>query len=228
MNTLVNEELLKQIVDQVIVECAAQTLSSAEAECGKKEIPIEASARHVHLCQKDVEALFGAGHQLTPVRELSQPGQFLCEERVTVIGPKGTFEKVAVLGPARPESQVEISRTDARQLGVNAPLKESGDIAGSPGIFLYSSADNKQGMVQLHKGVIIARNHIHMTTADALRLGVKDKQEVDVRVETDRPMTFHRVLVRVNDSFSLAMHIDFDEANAVGLSANAKGELIAG
>ena len=223
MNTLVNEQLLKEIIDQVIVECTAQTLSSLEAESSKKEIPVETSARHVHLCQKDVEALFGAGHQLTPARELSQPGQYLCEERVTVIGPKGTFENVAVLGPARPESQVEISRTDARQLGVNAVLKESGDISGTPGTFLYSG----KGMVQLDKGVIVARNHIHMTTADAQRLGVRDKQEVDVRIETDRPVTFHRVLVRVKDSFSLAMHIDFDEANAVGLPANAKGELIA-
>lgn len=226
MNTLVNEQLLKQIVNQVIVECTAQTLSSLEAESSKKEIPVETSARHVHLCQKDVEALFGPGHQLTPARELSQPGQFLCEERVTVIGPKGTFENVAVLGPARPESQVEISRTDARQLGVNAVLKESGDIAGTPGAFLYSALGNRQGMVQLDKGVIVARNHIHMTTADALRLGVLDKQEVDVRIETDRPVTFHKVLVRVKDSFALAMHIDFDEANAVGLPANAKGELI--
>ncbi len=223
MNTLVNEQLLKEIIDQVIVECTAQTLSSLEAESSKKEIPVETSARHVHLCQKDVEALFGVGHQLTPARELSQPGQYLCEERVTVIGPKGSFENVAVLGPARPESQVEISRTDARQLGVNAVLKESGDISGTPGVFLYSG----KGMVQLDKGVIVARNHIHMTTADAQRLGVQDRQEVDVRIETDRPVTFHRVLVRVKDSFSLAMHIDFDEANAVGLPANAKGELIA-
>ncbi|WP_299734627.1 phosphate propanoyltransferase [uncultured Endozoicomonas sp.] len=233
MNTLETEQLLKHIVDQVIVECTAMVLSTSDSVAvnengnnsdnnnGKKEIPVETSARHVHLCQKDVEALFGAGHQLTPKRELSQPGQYLCEERVTVIGPKGTFENVAVLGPARPDSQVEISRTDSRQLGVNAPLKESGDIAGSPGVFLYSGA----GMVKLEAGVIIARNHIHMTSADAQRLGVQDKQEVDVRIETDRPVTFHRVLVRVKDSFALAMHIDFDEANAVGLPADAKGEI---
>lgn len=224
MNTAKTEQLLKQIVDQVILECTANSQNSQPALSGRKEIPIETSARHVHLCQSDVEALFGQGHQLTPKRELSQPGQYLCEERVTVIGPKGTLENVAVLGPARPDSQVEVSRTDARQLGVNAPLKESGDIDNSPGVFLYSG----QGMVQLNKGVIIARNHIHMTTADALRLGVTDKQEVDVRVSSDRPLTFHRVLVRVKDSFALAMHIDFDEANAVGLSGDIQGELITG
>lgn len=222
MNTFETEQLLKRIVDQVIHECTATVVGSEQAANGRKEIPIETSARHVHLCQSDVEALFGHGHQLTPKRELSQPGQYLCEERVTVIGPKGTLENVAVLGPARSESQVEISRTDARQIGVNAPLKESGDITGSPGVFLHSGT----GMVQLNKGVIVARNHIHMTTVDALRLGVKDKQEVDVRVETDRPLTFHRVLVRVRDGFALAMHIDFDEANAVGLSSGIKGELI--
>ncbi len=210
----ISEDVLKQIIDQVIIECTVQS--------GKKEIPIESSARHVHLCQRDVDALFGKGHQLTPKRELSQPGQFLCEERVTVIGSKGTFNHVAVLGPVRPESQVEVSRTDARQLGVKAPLKESGDIEDSPGLFLHSG----KGMVQLEKGVIIARNHIHMTRSDAARLGVCDKQEVDVKVETDRPVTFHKVLVRVKDSFSLAMHIDFDEANAISLPAGAKGELI--
>ena len=210
----VDEAFLQQIIDQVMVEC--ETLSDS------KGIPVEASARHVHLCLKDIDALFGPGHQLTPKRELSQPGQFLCEERVNIIGPRGTFQNVAILGPARPDSQVEVSRTDARQLGVKAPLKESGDVTGSPGLFLHSD----HGMVQLDRGVIIARNHIHMTSSDAARLGVTDKQEVDVRIETDRPVTFHKVLVRVKDSFKLSMHIDFDEANAVGLPAGAKGKLV--
>ena len=180
------------------------------------------------ISENDLKELIGKVLKEIDLSEAGSPGktEHLCEERVTVIGPKGTFEKVAVLGPARPGSQVEISRTDARQLGVNAPLKESGDVAGSPGVFLYSALGKEQAMVQLAEGVIIARNHIHMTTADAQRLGVTDKQEVDVRIETDRPVTFHKVLVRVKDSFALAMHIDFDEANAVGLSANAKGELI--
>ncbi len=212
-----SEDQLQQIINQVIGEYCT------DASAGKKMIPIEASARHVHLCQKDVEALFGEGHKLTPKRELSQPGQYLCEERVTVIGPQGSFKHVAVLGPARSESQVEVSRTDARQLGVDAPLRESGDTAATPGLFLLS--DN--GMVQLKQGVIVARNHIHMTSSDAARLGVQDKQEVDVKIETDRPVTFHKVLVRVKDSFNLAMHIDFDEANAVGLPSGAKGELVA-
>ena len=222
MNIFKNEQLLQQIVDQVILECTANGINSAQTDSGKKEIPIETSARHIHLCQSDVEALFGSGHQLTPKRDLSQPGQYLCEERVSVIGPKGTLDNVAILGPARPESQVEVSRTDARQLGINAPLRESGDIAGSPGAFLHS----EKGMVQLQAGVIVARNHIHMTPADARRLGVKDKQEVDVSVATDRPLTFQRVLVRVKDGFALAMHIDFDEANAVDLTTGVKGELI--
>ena len=219
MTTQVNDQLLKQIMDKVIVECTAHVVR----EHSDTTIPVETSARHVHLCQHDVEALFGAGHTLTPKRELSQPGQYLCEERVTILGPKGQFENVAILGPIRPDSQVEISRTDARAIGVDAPLKESGDIAGTPGVFLYSG----KGMVQLKTGVIVARNHIHMTPEDAKRLGVQDQQEVDVRINSDRPMTFHRVLIRVKESFALAMHIDFDESNAVGLSGNVKGELIA-
>ncbi|PVZ72482.1 phosphate propanoyltransferase [Pelagibaculum spongiae] len=207
-----NQQQIVQIIDKVIAEFQ-----------GKNTIPVEASGRHVHLCQKDVDILFGRGHQLTPKRELSQPGQYLCQERVNLIGPKGMLQNVAVLGPARPETQAELSRTDARIVGVDAPIRESGNVKGSPGLVMTAGTN----FVTLNEGVIVARNHIHMTPEDAERLGVKDKDEVDVKVQCGRGITFNDVLVRVNSRFSLSMHIDFDEANAVDLMPNTVGEVIA-
>ncbi len=171
---------------------------------------VEVSARHVHLCKEDVEKLFGAGAKLTYKRDLSQPGQFLSEERVDVVGPKNTFKNVAILGPERPSSQVEISLTDSFALGVTPPVRESGDTAGTPGLILRGP----NGEIALKDGVIVAKRHIHMTPEDAERLGVADKQIVEVRTVTDRPLTFGDVVVRVNPSFKLAMHVDTDEANA--------------
>ena len=188
----------------------------------KLRIPISASVRHVHLCRKDVEALFGAGHQLTPAKPLSQPGQFACEETVTVCGPKGRIERVRVLGPERQETQLEISRTDEFKLGVDAPVRASGKLDGTPGIRL----EGPEGVVELEKGVIQAARHIHMTPADAERLGVEDRQWVMVRVGGERGIIFDDVLVRVKESYVLDMHLDTDEANAADLGPGACGTLI--
>lgn len=187
-------------------------------------IPISASVRHVHLCRENVEALFGAGHQLTPAKALSQPGQFACEETVTVCGPKGRIERVRVLGPERQETQLEISRTDEFKLGVDAPVRASGKLEGTPGIRL----EGPEGAVELERGAIQAARHIHMTPADAERLGVEDKQWVMVRVGGERGIIFDDVLVRVKESYLLDMHLDTDEANAADLSPDAWGILIKG
>ncbi|APG28767.1 propanediol utilization protein [Syntrophotalea acetylenivorans] len=187
-------------------------------------IPISASVRHIHLCREDVEALFGAGHQLAPAKALSQPGQFACEETVSVCGPKGRIERVRVLGPEREETQLEISRTDEFKLGVDAPVRASGKLEGTPGIRL----EGPHGAVELEQGVIQAARHIHMTPADAKRLGVEDGQMVMVRVGGERGIIYDDVLVRVKKSYALDMHIDTDEANAANLGSDAWGVLIKG
>jgi putative phosphotransacetylase len=174
------------------------------------EISLEVSARHVHLSQEAVDKLFGRGYRLKPKKYLSQPGEFLAEERVSIIGPKGIIENCAVLGPVRPKNQVEVSVSDIRKLGVKAQVKDSGDLIGTPGIILASS----EGIVKFDEGVIIARRHIHMTPTDAAYWDLKDKEIVKVKVCSSRPLVFDDVLVRVSDKFSLAMHIDTDEAGA--------------
>jgi len=188
------------------------------------KIPISISARHVHLSVAHVEALFGAGRRLTRKSDLSQPGQFACEECVTLVGPKGTLKSVRVLGPERDESQVEISRTDEFTLGIDAPIRPSGSLAGTPGLRLVGPA----GTVDLTAGVIQAQRHIHMSPEDAARLGVKDKDWVMVRVPGERGIVFDDVLVRVNAQYRLDMHLDTDEANAADLKAGATGLLIKG
>lgn len=181
-----------------------------------KEFLLETSARHVHVSQKDLETLFGKGAELTVKKELSQPGQYASEQRVDVVGPKKTLTGVSILGPVRPATQVEISLTDARSIGVVVPIRESGDIAGSAGCKLVGPA----GEVEITEGVIAAKRHIHMTTADAAELGVQDKQIVAVRVKSEeRSLIFEDVVVRVSDKFGLAMHIDTDESNAAGGTA---------
>ena len=184
-------------------------------------IPIEVSAHHAHLCQDHVEALFGAGHELTQRGDLSQPGQFACEEQVNLVGPKGRIERVRVLGPARGSTQIEIAMTEQFKLGIQAPVRESGDIDGTPGCTLEGTA----GTVELEKGVICALRHIHMTPADALRCGVRDKSIVRIRVPGERELIFGDVLIRVDPSFRLAMHIDTDEGNAAGLQTGSLGEI---
>lgn len=185
-------------------------------------IPVELSARHVHLSQADIDTLFGFGEKLTPAKELSQPGQFLSKERVRLIGPRGVIDNVAVLGPARPESQVEISLTDARILGMDTPVRQSGEIKDTPGIVLSSH----KGIVGLDQGVIVAGRHIHMPAKDAARFNVKDGERVKVRMNSSRPVVMEDVLVRVSDRFNLAMHIDFDEGNACGWKQGVPGTIV--
>ena len=180
---------------------------------------IEVSAHHIHLAQEHVEALFGQGHQLTRHSDLSQPGQFACQEQLTIVGPKGRIERVRVLGPTRKATQVEIAMTEQFKLGIHPPIRESGDIQGTPGCTLEGPA----GSVTLDRGVICALRHIHMTPADALRYGVKDKSTVRVRVPGDRELVFGDVRVRVDPNFRLAMHIDTDEANAANLKTGVQG-----
>ena len=182
-------------------------------------VPIEVSAHHVHLSQAHVEALFGPGHQLTPKFDLSQPGQFACEEQVNLVGPKGRIDRVRVLGPARKATQVEIAVTEQFKLGVVAPIRESGDVKGTPGVTL----EGKTGNVALAEGVIAAMRHIHMPPEDALRFGVRDKYMVRVRVSGDRELVFGDVLIRVSPAYRLAMHIDTDEANAANLVTGTPG-----
>jgi len=180
---------------------------------------VEVSAHHIHLTQEHVEALFGKGHQLTHQADLSQPGQFASKEQLTIVGPKGRIERVRVLGPTRPITQVEIAMTEQYRLGVHPPVRESGDIKDTPGCTLEGPA----GSVKLERGVICALRHIHMTPSDALRYGVRDKSVVRVRIAGDRKLVFGDVLVRVSPNFALAMHIDTDEANAASVKTGAQG-----
>lgn len=188
-----------------------------------KQILVETSARHVHLSREDLDTLFGKGYELTSKKDLSQPGQFACTERVDVVGPKKTLAGVSILGPTRSASQVELSLTDARSIGVAAPIRESGDIAGSGACKLVGPC----GEVELTEGVIAAKRHIHMTPADASEYGVQDKDVVSVEIKTDgRALTFGDVVVRVSDKFALAMHIDTDESNAACAAPGTMGTLI--
>ena len=191
-----------------------------EAVVGRLFIPLEASGRHVHVTQEQALTLFG--HPLTPNRPLSQPGQYLANERLTVQGPKGAFHNVAVLGPERKEAQVEISLTDARTLGISVPVRPSGDVAGTPGAILQGP----KGNVQLAQGVIAAQRHIHMLPEDASRFHVTDKQVVSLKTFTARPVIFEDVLVRVSRDFHTYAHLDFDEANACGFQQGDLGRIL--
>lgn len=183
---------------------------------------VETSARHCHVCEKDLEALFGKGAQLSIKKELSQPGQYASNERVTLVGPKGEM-KVTILGPTRKSTQVEISMTDARSLGLAAPVRESGDTAGSAAAKLIGPA----GEVELAEGVIVAKRHIHATPEDAEKMGVKDKDVVQVKVNTNgRSLVFGDTIVRVHPTYALAMHIDTDESNAASAGGEVYGEIV--
>lgn len=188
----------------------------------ENKVIVETSARHVHLSREHVEILFGAGHELTFKKDLSQPGQFACEERVSVVGPKNTIKNVIVLGPERKASQVEVSLTDARNLGVVAPVRESGDVANSGVCKLVGPC----GEVELTEGVIAAKRHIHFTPAEAEAAGVSDKEVVKVKINSERTTIFDDVVVRVHPNFSAAMHIDTDESNASCAFGQVYGEII--
>ncbi len=187
------------------------------------EVLVETSARHVHVTQEVLETLFGKDYVLTKKKDLSQPGQYACAERVDIVGPKKTLAGVSILGPVRPETQVELSLTDARSIGVAAPIRESGDIAGSGACKMVGPC----GEVELSEGVIVAKRHIHMTTADAERMGLSDKQVVSVQVPSNgRALIFGDVVVRVSDKYALAMHIDTDESNAGAIAPNTMGTIL--
>ena len=191
-----------------------------ETLVGRLFVPLEASGRHVHVTQQQALTLFG--HGLTPQRPLSQPGQYLAKERVKVIGAKGAFENVAVLGPERKEAQVEVSLTDAKTLGLQVPIRPSGDVSGSPGCTLVG----EKGTVDLACGVIAAQRHIHITPEDAHRFHVNDGQVVSLKTFTDRPLVFEDVLVRVSPDFATNAHLDYDEANACGFKNGDLGRIL--
>ena len=187
---------------------------------GRLFVELEASGRHVHVTREQAQILFGGS--LTPERPLSQPGQYLAKERVTVIGPKGEFQNVAVLGPERKEAQVELSLTDGRSLGLKLPVRPSGDVAGTPGCRLVGP----RGEVALQQGAMAAQRHIHMTPDAADHFGVKDGQLVQLQTLTDRPVTFSQVLVRVSPDFETYVHLDYDEANACGFHPGSLGRIL--
>ena len=203
----------ENLIDKVIDRIQNELDSSFE---------VEASGRHVHLSRKELDALFGTGYELTKAKDLSQPGQYASKERLTVVGPKGAFHNVVILGPVRKESQVEVSLTDCLQLGVKDPIRESGDIEGTPGIVLV----NGDKSVSLDKGLIVAKRHVHMTPEDAEKIGVKNHDIVKVKVEGARPLIFDDVVIRVSPKFATYMHIDYDEANACGFSKGIRGRII--
>ena len=204
---------MNEIVEEVVKRIQQQQQNTFE---------VEASGRHVHLSRQEIDALFGPGYQLTKVKDLSQPGQFVCKERITVAGPKGLFQNVVILGPERSESQVEVSMTDTRILGINAPVRESGETEGTPGVTLM----NGSAVVTLSHGLIVAKRHIHMTPEDALKNKVSNSQIVQVKVEGTRPLIFDDVVVRISPRFATYMHIDYDEANACGLTKGARGYIL--
>lgn len=190
----------------------------------EKTVLVETSARHVHVDRKTLDILFGEGYELTHKKDLSQPGQFACEERIQVVGTKGSFPSVSILGPIRPNTQVELSAADARSIGVKAPVRESGDIAGSGACKLVGP----NGEVEISEGVIVAKRHIHCTPEDAEKYGLSDKQVVSVKITSaERSLVFGDVVVRVSPKFALAMHIDTDESNAAGATPGLMGEIIA-
>ena len=188
-----------------------------------KQFIVETSARHVHLTESDFKILFGNEATLTVKKNLSQPGQYSCEERVSIVGPKKEISGVSILGPFRSASQVELSATDARSIGLPIVIKESGDLRGTPGCKIVGP----KGSLELQEGVIVAKRHIHATSEDAKKLGVKDKDIVSVKINTpERSLIFGDVVVRVSDSYALAMHIDTDEANASGMVLGVMGEIV--
>jgi putative phosphotransacetylase len=204
------------------VKSSEEHLQPAVQSQPERYIPVGVSNRHVHLSPEDVEALFGPGYQLTPLRELSQPGQFACQETVTIVGPKGSIHGVRILGPARGATQVEISRTDGFQLGVHAPVRMSGDIEGTPGLVLVTA----KGSRILEKGVIVAKRHVHMSEAEAQEYQVQDGDTLILETTGERPIIYPDVVVRVNPRFALDFHVDLDEGNAANLKTGDRVKVI--
>ncbi|TXK81908.1 phosphate propanoyltransferase [Paenibacillus sp. N3.4] len=187
-----------------------------------KTVPIGVSARHIHVSRAHIDILFGEGYELTNFKELTQPGQYAAQETVAIVGPKGKFDKVRILGPARPNTQIEISRTDAFSLGVNPPVRESGQIADTPGLKVIGP----KGEIDLERGAIVAARHIHFHTSDAEKWGIQDKQLLRVKLVGERPLIFEDVIARVSEQFALDMHIDTDEGNAAGVKTGDYAEVL--
>lgn len=212
-----DEKLVAEIVNRVMAQCSNGSTSTNDT------VPVGVSNRHIHLSKEDLETLFGAGYQLTPIKDLSQPGQFACKEQLTIIGPSlRPIEGVRVLGPVRKESQVEISRTDSFTLKVKPPVRESGDIKGSAPITIIGP----KGTVTLKEGCIIANRHIHMSDEEGKVFGLNDSDYVTVEIDGERRTTFYDVQVRVNKAFRLEMHIDTDDANAAGIGNGFKVRIV--
>lgn len=211
--------------DKIIAEIVGRVMAGlgSDNNSANDTVPVGVSNRHIHLSTADLETLFGAGYQLTPIKDLSQPGQFACKETLTIVGPSlRPIENVRVLGPVRKASQVEISRTDSFTLKVKPPVRESGDIAGSAPVTIIGP----KGVVTLKEGCIIANRHIHMSTDEGAQFGLVDGQYVDVEVNGERKTKFYDVQVRVHKDFRLEMHIDTDDANAAGIGNGAKVKIV--
>ena len=207
-------------MNQLLAETITNTVKKVMLE--ESFVEVEASGRHVHLSREAIDVLFGEGYQLTKAKELSQPGQFACKERITVAGPKGKFENVVILGPERKASQVEVSLTDAVTLGTKIPVRESGNIEGTPGITLIHNGRQ----LELDNGLIVAKRHIHVSSEDAEILDVENKEIVQVKIFGDRSLTFDEVVIRIHPNYRTYMHIDFDEANACGFKKGVLGKII--
>jgi putative phosphotransacetylase len=212
----VDQNELVQLIKKVTIQVLAQNQTQSE-------VPIAVSNRHVHLSKEHVERLFGRGYQLNKLKDLSQPGQFACKETVTLIGPKGKVEKVRVLGPARGDTQIEVSLYDGFSLGITPPIRDSGDIEGTPSVIIQGP----RGQLKVEKGLICAARHIHMHSDDAVRFNVTNGQRVQVKVQGQRGVVFDNVLIRVSPKYRLEMHIDLDEANAAQIKNGQIGVIIA-
>lgn len=210
-----NEQALQSIVEEIVSKLKDSSIQD-------HSIPMAVSARHCHVSQKDLEILFGTGYQLTKKADLSQPGQFAANETITIAGPRGSLEKVRILGPARNMTQVEVSRTDSFKLGLKPPLRESGNIEGSSPVTLIGP----KGSLYKKEGLIIAQAHIHMNPEDAEGFGVKNGEYVKVEIEGERPISFEKVLIRISPRYRLEMHIDTDEANAGLIAGKTAGRLV--
>lgn len=204
------------------IDTIVDTVVSRIQEVMDQTFEIEASGRHIHLNREAIDFLFGEGYQLQPAKYLSQTGEFASKERVTIEGPKGTIHDVIILGPERTNCQVEVSLTDARMLGVKAPVRVSGNIENTPGIIVI----NESKSLVLDRGVIVAKRHIHVKDTDAEKLGVKDQESISIKVFSDRPLIFEDVIVRISHKFETYMHIDYDEANACGHKRGVRGRIV--
>lgn len=213
------EALIRLVTEEVIRQLNIEGRNlDAEKDC---QIPIGISSRHIHLSREDIDILFGRGYELTLQKQLNQPGEFAAVETLQIIGPKGSFNQVRIIGPLRKQTQIEISQTDGCILGVNPPVRDSSDLSGTPGLVLVGPA----GCLSLKEGVIVAARHIHFHPRDAQRLQLKNGDRVEVRIEGERGLTFANVLIRVHENYRPEMHLDTDEANAAGLKSGAAGHI---